>query len=75
MMTSQVLRKLEARGLIARHVDRTDTRAKQLSVNQAGRALLAGALADVEAADESYFAALGPRREAFLGALLTLDDR
>jgi DNA-binding MarR family transcriptional regulator len=72
MMTSQVLRRLEARGLLKRVLDPTDTRARQLGLTRAGRALVARALADVEAADDRYFAALGREREAFLYALAAL---
>ncbi|MGO9792816.1 MAG: MarR family winged helix-turn-helix transcriptional regulator [Solirubrobacteraceae bacterium] len=73
MMTSQVARKLELRGLLERQRDSSDSRARQLSITESGRALLNGALADVDAADELYFGALGARRPAFLAALATLD--
>jgi DNA-binding MarR family transcriptional regulator len=75
MMTSQVLRRLEARGLLKRAPDPTDSRALQLRLTSAGRTLVAGALADVEAADDEYFAALGGEREAFVGALAVLGAR
>jgi DNA-binding MarR family transcriptional regulator len=73
MMTSQVTRKLEARGLLERALDPTDSRARRLRLTAVGRALVSRALADVEAADEEYFAALGPQREAFVRALRTLE--
>jgi DNA-binding MarR family transcriptional regulator len=69
MMTSQVIRKLEARGLLERALDPTDSRARQLRLTATGRGLVARALADVEAADGEYFATLGSRRDAFLEAL------
>jgi DNA-binding MarR family transcriptional regulator len=72
MMTSQVLRKLEARELITREADRRDSRARRLRLTAAGSRVLGGALADVEAVDEAYFASLGEDRGAFvrgLGAL------
>jgi DNA-binding MarR family transcriptional regulator len=72
MMTSQVIRKLEARGLLQRALDPTDGRARRLRLTAAGRALVARALADVEATDEDYFAAVGERRGAFLEALAAL---
>jgi DNA-binding MarR family transcriptional regulator len=72
MMTSQVIRKLEARGLLQRAPDPTDNRARQLRLTPAGRELVARALADVEAADQSYFSAIGERHEAFLEALSAL---
>ena len=73
MMTSQVIRKLEARGLLERALDPTDSHARRLHLTAAGRTLVGLALADVEAADEDYFAALGREREAFRHALQTLE--
>jgi DNA-binding MarR family transcriptional regulator len=73
MMTSQVVRKLVARGLVARDRDPADTRAWRLALAPAGGALLAGALADVEAADQAYFAALGRDGDAFRRGLAALD--
>jgi DNA-binding MarR family transcriptional regulator len=75
MMTSQVLRRLEARGLLTRALDPADSRARQLHLTSAGRGLVARALADVEAADDEYFAAVGDEREAFLEALVALGGR
>jgi DNA-binding MarR family transcriptional regulator len=72
MMTSQVLRRLEARGLLDRHPDPGDARARRLRPTETGSALTARALADVEAADEDYFAPLGDGRAAFLAALTAL---
>jgi len=72
MMTSQVVRKLEGRGLLTREPDPSDSRARRLRIAAAGAALLAGALADVEAADQGYFAVLGDNREDFGRALATL---
>ncbi len=72
MMTSQVARKLELRGLLERHVDRSDSRARQLSLTRSGRTLLTAALADVDAADEQYFAVLEQQRAGFLAALAAL---
>ena len=73
MMTSQVTRKLEARGLLERALDPADSRARRLHLTVAGRAVVAQALKDVEAADEDYFAALGRQRDAFVRALGTLE--
>jgi len=73
MMTSQVTRKLESRGLLERALDPTDSRARRLHLTAAGRALVARALEDVEAADEEYFGALGRHRNAFVQALGTLE--
>jgi DNA-binding MarR family transcriptional regulator len=72
MMTSQVVRKLEGRGLLTRDVDPADSRARRLRLTPAGAALLSGALADVEATDEAYFAVLGHRRAELAAALNAL---
>jgi DNA-binding MarR family transcriptional regulator len=72
MMSSQVLRKLEARALLERTPDPDDTRARRLHLTPAGRDLVAGALADVERADAAYFARLEHRQEGFLEALAAL---
>jgi len=74
MMTSQVIRKLAVRGLVGRQPDPADSRAVRLMLTAEGRALLAGALADVEAADEEYFAALGDKRGEFGQALALLSS-
>jgi DNA-binding MarR family transcriptional regulator len=54
-MTSQVLRKLEAKGLIQRETDTADTRAKKLRVTGRGAELAQQAIAAVEAADAAFF--------------------
>ncbi|MEW2412544.1 MarR family winged helix-turn-helix transcriptional regulator [Streptomyces sp. NPDC046866] len=54
-MASQVLRTLEAKGLIRREVDPADTRAKRLRVTEAGAALAPRAIAAVEEADARFF--------------------
>lgn len=59
MMTSQVLRALEARGLVTRGVDPDDSRARRLGVTPEGAALARRAIAVVEAADTEFFAAAG----------------
>lgn len=72
MMTSQVLRKLADRGLLDREVDPDDSRARLLRLTDSGRALVRVALADVEAADAGYFAALGDSQRAFVRGLVAL---
>ncbi|MGW6573124.1 MarR family winged helix-turn-helix transcriptional regulator [Streptomyces sp. NPDC054945] len=54
-MTSQVLRTLEQKGLVAREVDPADTRAKRLRVTEAGAELAPRAIAAVEHADAEFF--------------------
>jgi DNA-binding MarR family transcriptional regulator len=56
-MTSQVLRRLETRRLIARRTDEGDSRAKTLSMTRRGRALAIEAITVVEDADAAFFAA------------------
>jgi DNA-binding MarR family transcriptional regulator len=70
-MTSQVLRALEAKGLLIRQVDSADTRARRLSVTDAGAALAARAIEAVEAADAAFFAAT-PDLAALVGLLRPL---
>ncbi|HEY7010737.1 MAG TPA: MarR family transcriptional regulator [Jatrophihabitantaceae bacterium] len=55
-MTSQVLRRLEARRLISRRTDEGDTRAKTLSMTRRGRSLAIEAITVVEDADAAFFA-------------------
>jgi DNA-binding MarR family transcriptional regulator len=54
-MTSQVLRKLEDKGLVERTVDPADTRARRLKVTDRGAALAQRAVQVVEAADAAFF--------------------
>jgi DNA-binding MarR family transcriptional regulator len=56
MMTSQVLRALEGKGLIERRSDPCDARSKVISVTDAGRSLALRAVRDVEAVDHDFFA-------------------
>jgi DNA-binding MarR family transcriptional regulator len=58
MMTSQVLRALERRGLVERRVHPTDARARAVAATAAGRALASRAVVAVEACDDSFFAGL-----------------
>jgi DNA-binding MarR family transcriptional regulator len=60
MMTSQVLRVLEERGLIRRAPHPDDRRARALAVTQDGQALADRAVVAVEACDRAFFGALGP---------------
>ena len=54
-MTSEVLRKLEAKGLLTRDVDAVDTRARKLRVTDRGAQRAQAAVAAVEAADAAFF--------------------
>ena len=54
-MTSQVVRKLEAAGLLERRVDPQDSRARALQVTSRGAELARDAIKAVESADEAFF--------------------
>ena len=56
-MTSEVLRKLEAKDLIVRTVDAADTRARRIRVTQRGGELALAAVAAVEGVDAAFFQA------------------
>lgn len=73
MMTSQVLRTLESKGLITRKRHPTDGRAWSLAPTRTGRALANRANRAVETADAAYFAVLGPRSRELLDLLHILD--
>jgi len=70
-MTSQVLRKLEDKGLLTRETDPADTRAKLLRVTPAGAGLAQRAIAVVEAVDASFFDQV-PDQPALITALRSL---
>ena len=74
MMTSQVLRKLEARKLLVRVPDERDTRARRLELTSECRDLVAHALADVEQVEADYFGPVADQREAFLDVLARLAE-
>jgi DNA-binding MarR family transcriptional regulator len=73
-MTSQVLRKLEAKGLLTREVDPADTRARRLRVTDRGADLAQRAIGVVEAVDDAFFHAV-PDRAALLATLRPLSGR
>jgi DNA-binding MarR family transcriptional regulator len=70
-MTSEVLRKLEAKGLIVRAVDAADTRARRLRVTKRGGELAVRAVAAVEGVDAVFFQAT-PDPAALLAMLRPL---
>lgn len=59
MMTSQVVRTLEEKGLLTRTVHPTDTRARVVALTAEGRKIAQQAMAVVETADEQFFRELG----------------
>ena len=72
MMTSNVLRTLEEKGLILRKPHPTDTRAKSLAVTSKGRALAQQTVSVVETIDREFFSALGADAKSFNQSLLRL---
>lgn len=72
MMTSQVLRALESRGLVARNRDSDDTRVVNVETTATGIRLVNTAITDVEATDREFFGLLGPDHAAFTGHLRSL---
>ena len=65
MMTSNVLRTLEAKGLLTRDAHPTDMRAKSLTITDAGRALAAETVRVVETIDREFFDKLGANVQRF----------
>jgi DNA-binding MarR family transcriptional regulator len=59
MMTSQVLRALEERGLVVRRPHPHDRRARALAVTRKGAALANRSVRAVEECDRSFFGVLG----------------
>lgn len=57
-MTSEVVRKLEAKGLLERETDPADTRTRRLRVTPEGKTLAKRAIKRVEAADAAFFSPL-----------------
>jgi DNA-binding MarR family transcriptional regulator len=55
-MTSEIVRKLETRGLVARTVDGTDSRAKTVRTTREGATLARRSIGVVERVDAEFFA-------------------
>ena len=70
-MTSEVLRKLEAKGLLVRTVDAADTRARKIRVTERGGELAIAAVTAVEGVDAAFFRAV-PDPGALLEMLRSL---
>lgn len=62
MMTSQVLRTLESKGLVERAADPLDSRARHVAVTGPGADLAGRAVGAVEAADAAFFGAVKDQR-------------
>jgi len=70
MMTSQVLRTLESKGLIERHAHSTDSRAKVLALTARGSDVAREATGLAESAEREFF---GPMGDAFLSTMTALE--
>lgn len=69
-MASELLRKLETRGLLVRRADENDSRARALVITPEGADLAARAIAIVEAADAEFFGEHSPELTGVLRALI-----
>lgn len=74
MTTSQVVRTLEERELLAREDDAADARVRRLRCTRSGRALAADAVRSVEAVDDDFFGQ-GLERDEALWTLRRLAGR
>ncbi len=74
MMTSQVVRVLESRGLVRRYPHPSDGRARALETTAAGRSLVNRAVEAVEDCDSAFFSVLGPRIATLTAELKALHD-
>jgi DNA-binding MarR family transcriptional regulator len=72
MMTSQVVRTLEEKGLLTRAMHPTDTRARVVSLTAEGRKVAQQAVTVVEAADEQFFRELGGQASDFARSMQLL---
>lgn len=66
MMTSEVVRTLEEKGLITRAVHPDDPRARIVSLTAEGRSIVQQAMALVEEVDEQFFKESGEQAPTFL---------
>jgi DNA-binding MarR family transcriptional regulator len=66
MMTSQVARTLEEKGLVTRTVHPTDTRARVVSLTAEGRRVAQQAMTVVETVDEQFFQQLAGQASTFV---------
>lgn len=72
MTTSTVLRTLEKKGLLQRREHPTDTRAKTITLTEAGSNMAALAVKTVEHFDNAFFEPLGAQVRDFNARLLSL---
>ena len=72
MMTSNVLKSLEKKGLVSRTPHPTDTRAKCVALTGEGHKVLLKAIKFVDRIDNEFFAALGDSVSDFNSLLIAL---
>ncbi|SIT97599.1 DNA-binding transcriptional regulator, MarR family [Epilithonimonas bovis DSM 19482] len=65
MMVSKVLRTLQEKGFVNRKEDKTDTRAKNISLSKSGKTILEKAMKIVEETDNSFFSVLQSKEKSF----------
>ena len=73
MTTSQVIRNLEGRDLVARAASAEDKRAQRVTLTTGGRALVRKAQPKVDKTDADFIAAAGKNQGAITAALAALD--
>jgi len=74
MMTSQVLKKLESRGLVSKRPSESDTRANVITLTEKGAEKVAKALGIAEKVDSDFFRPLESKYGEFLTALGALTN-
>jgi DNA-binding MarR family transcriptional regulator len=74
MMTSQVLKKLESRGLVSKRPSESDTRANVVMLTEKGAEKVAKALRIAEKVDSDFFQPLEKKHGEFLTALEVLTE-
>ncbi|WP_378144643.1 MarR family winged helix-turn-helix transcriptional regulator [Cnuibacter sp. UC19_7] len=74
MMVSQVLRALEAKGLVERRPDPADRRARRVVATAAGVEAARAAVRAVEDADEAFFSETSSKRQTLIEHLAGLDN-
>ncbi|EME96907.1 MarR family transcriptional regulator [Streptomyces mobaraensis NBRC 13819 = DSM 40847] len=70
-MTSQLVRKLEAKGLLDREADPRDSRARRLRITPRGAELARAAITEVERVDAEFFAPAGEGVDGLDGRALS----
>ena len=72
MMTSEVVRALQKKGLVRRAVHPHDPRAKVVTLTAEGEQIIQQAMALVESADEQFFKELGEQAPTFVRSMQDL---